>query len=540
MVAKHCKFFIQFLILLIACVYESAWCQGYFSGNLESRAQFFIRDSTIGASNTPQYDHQLYGAESWLSLNYHNWGFQFGIRYDFFHQSNLFNPQGSFTDQGIGRWYIRKKLEKLDIQAGYIYDQIGSGIVFRTYEERTIGIDNALMGVYLGYDIFDNWSIKAFTGRVKDRLALYRPIVKGIASDWYLELEKGSWSPGFGIVNRTLDDISMNGVVATLNTYTPEYVFEPRYNTYAFTGYSNLNLGSFSHYLEIAYKSPDIFTDPMATKFDGGSEVIEPRLIQEPGSVIYTSLNYVKNQLGITVEYKYTDQFTFRTRPQVLLNQGMINFLPPMTRQNTYRLAGYYNASTQELGEQAFQIDLQLGVGTDDELTSHFSWMDNLSGQLLYREWVNEYHLNNEYRKWIFGLQYQSYNQSVFEGKPGVPNVILWIPYLEYFKQWKEINSLRLELQYMSTPQDMGSWIFGLMEYGIAPKWQFTLSNMYNMRHKKSSGMHFYSGSVVYQKNQSRFQLGYHRQVAGIVCAGGICRFEPAFNGVRFNLITSF
>ena len=49
-----------------------------FSGNLEMNANFFIRDSTIGAARLPQYEHQLYGADSWLQLNYSNWGFDIG------------------------------------------------------------------------------------------------------------------------------------------------------------------------------------------------------------------------------------------------------------------------------------------------------------------------------------------------------------------------------------------------------------------------------------------------------------------------------
>ena len=33
------------------------------SGNFQANANFFIRDSLIGAANTPQYDRQLYGGE---------------------------------------------------------------------------------------------------------------------------------------------------------------------------------------------------------------------------------------------------------------------------------------------------------------------------------------------------------------------------------------------------------------------------------------------------------------------------------------------
>jgi hypothetical protein len=36
------------------------------------------------------------------------------------------------------------------------------------------------------------------------------------------------------------------------------------------------------------------------------------------------------------------------------------------------------------------------------------------------------------------------------------------------------------------------------------------------------------------------FGVSYVKQVEGIVCTGGVCRYEPAFNGVRLNLQARF
>ena len=58
---------------------------------------------------------QLFGAETWMDIKYSNWGFDFGLRFDLFNNSNLLNPSGSYSDQGIGRWYIKKNLEKFDV-----------------------------------------------------------------------------------------------------------------------------------------------------------------------------------------------------------------------------------------------------------------------------------------------------------------------------------------------------------------------------------------------------------------------------------------
>ena len=39
----------------------------------------------------------------------------FKLRFDLFNNSNLRNPQGSYTDQGIGFWQIRKKIQNLSL-----------------------------------------------------------------------------------------------------------------------------------------------------------------------------------------------------------------------------------------------------------------------------------------------------------------------------------------------------------------------------------------------------------------------------------------
>ncbi len=101
--------FLLFFPLLLTLPLFAQNNQGTLSGNFQTNGNFFIRDTAIGAANTPQYEHQLYGADAWLQLNYNNWGFDLGLRFDLFNNSNLLNPQGSYTAQGIGRWYIKKK-----------------------------------------------------------------------------------------------------------------------------------------------------------------------------------------------------------------------------------------------------------------------------------------------------------------------------------------------------------------------------------------------------------------------------------------------
>jgi hypothetical protein len=230
----------------------------------------------------------------------------------------------------------------------------------------------------------------------------------------------------------------------------------------------------------------------------------------------------------------------------------MIAYLPSMTKQNTYRLTARYNAATQEVGEQSAQLDIKY-VPIKKKLTlglnlayirSLENFNENYEGfeqNLLYSE-VNANALwkVNKKMKLVFGFQFQKYNQEIYEQKPGVPIVTSFVPYAEMKLRFKKRRSLRVELQYMQTKEDYGSWAFVLVEYNMKD-WSFWASNMINTEPKKYDSIQmFYEFGTSYTKKSNSFELVYKRQVEGIVCTGGVCRYQPAFNGVQFNVISSF
>jgi len=533
-----------FLIIFISSLSLVAQNEkGTLSGSFQANANFFIRDSTIGATNTPQYDHQLYGADAWLNLNYNYSGFDVGLRFDLFNNSNLLNPQSSYTAEGIGRWFIKKKIDKFSLAGGYLYDQIGSGIIFRAYEERPLLIDNALYGVRLGYDLGENWEIKALTGRQKQLFDVFSPNLKALNIDGYISEDEANWSlsPGMGVVNRTYDDATMQRIVSTVSTFSVTDSIAPSYNTNALTIYNTLTIGNVSWYAEAAWKTADVLFNPFATKTNRDGSTSLGRLVNEKGAVYYSSVSIAGKGFGLTLEGKRTENFSFRTNPFVSLNRGMINFLPPMARFNTYRLTSRYTPAIQELGEQAVKVDLKFRPKKNVGIELTFSNIADLDNNLLYREGYSEIQIKKK-RKWVLtgGLQFQQYNQAIFETKPGVPIVKTFIPFVDFLYKIDRKKSLRFELQYMNTEQDFGSWIFGLVEYSIAPKWTFTVSDMYNSAPKKTDKIHYPRIDLFYTIKSNRFSVSYVKQVEGVVCSGGICRLEPAFSGFRFTANSTF
>lgn len=561
LISIYTCFFLSFCLLLTptsSAVGQDDSGGGSLYGAFQANANFFIRDENIGAVNIPQYDNQKFGADAWLNLNYKYKAVTAGVRYDMFNNSNLFDPNGSYTDQGIGMFFAEIDLGKLDLRAGHIYDQVGSGIIFRAYELRPLLWDNALFGVKLDYELNDNWKLKAFTGRQRFLFGTYDSVIKGGSIDGYIQLGSEenplNLSPGFGIVSRTNSEAVTEKFVSILRNYIGDDRIEKfGYNNYLFSLYNSLDYGNFGWYIEGAYKSPDVFLDPFDELTQLNGTVTPGKFVREAGSTIYTSLSYATRKIGITLEAKRTENFNFRTDQTLTLNRGIINFIPPMMRQNTYRLTSRYAPATQDISELAFQGDFRYNLAKKLSGLTNFSVINTIDGDALYRELYT--HILYKYkRKWRLtaGAQMQFYNQAVYEGKPTTKtdDVMTITPFFDFLYNITRRNSIRVEGQYMSTEQDYGSWVYALVEVGIAPHWQFEASGMYNIIPNETNenipeairgNQIFYPTlGAVYSEGPNRYSLRYVKQVEGVVCSGGVCRLEPAFSGVKFEVNSTF
>ncbi|MBK9735989.1 MAG: hypothetical protein IPO92_13945 [Saprospiraceae bacterium] len=455
--------------------------KGVFAGAFDTNANVFLRDSSINAINTPQYDRQFFGGESWLNLNYNKDGLTIGARFDMFNNSNLRNPTASFSGVGIGRWYATKKLNHLEISVGYLYDQIGAGLIFRAFETRPLFIDNALYGARVKYDLGKSWNIMGFVGKQKNAFEVFTGNIKGLRLEGFASFGEEhplTLAPGFGFVGRTISDENMEGVVNSLRTYLPEDRFVPNHNAYSGTVYNTLSYKSLSLYTEVALKSEDIYYNPFAQKKEIIGNTLG-KLEQKSGSVLYGSLSFAKGKLGITAEAKRTQHFNFRVDPNLRLLRGLVNYLVPLNRQNTYRLTARYSPAALDISEMAYGLDIKYKFNKSLSLGVNYSDIATLEGDRLFKELYTEIIYKHK-RKWQLttGLQLVTYNQEVYEMKAEVPLVKTVVPYVDFLYKFAPPRALRTEFQYMSTKQDFGSWVFGLTEYSIAPTWIFEASGI--------------------------------------------------------------
>jgi hypothetical protein len=102
-------------------------------------------------------------------------------------------------------------------------------------------------------------------------------------------------------------------------------------------------------------------------------------------------------------------------------------------------------------------------------------------------------------------------------------------------------KALRFEAQTLITEQDQGDWLYGLLEYSIAPKWFFSMADLWNCGNEISDNrLHYPMAAIAYNNEANRIQVSYGRQKAGVVCVGGVCRQVPSAAGFTISLTSSF
>ncbi len=544
-----------FLFLLVLATTKLA-AQGTFSGDLMMNINSFQRDSNIKASGNQLYDNYLSGSEGWLGLRYNIKGFTFSLRADAFNNSNLKVPGAGSTDFGIGAWSISKETKDLSVTVGTIYDQVGSGILFRSYEDRGLLIDNGLVGIGLKYKLTSKITLKGFTGQQRNNSAIltnqalhtpaYGPVIKGLNAEGDFSAGKVHIIPGVGFLNRTLDNGSYDAVKATVisqySTKDTNQRFTPVYNMYAGCFYNTLTYKNFSWYIEGDYKSKEA--------------ILEDSIVNKPGNVEYTSINYGRKGIALSLIGKRTQDFVMYTSPNQYGLNGRLNWQPIVSVLRPERLISRYTPQSKDISEQAYSANLILTPNDLSNFTFTYTHINTLDNADLYREVYAEGYYQG-IKNFIIqvGAQYLEYNINLYQGgHTTAPIVYAVTPFTELTYRMNEKQSLRAELQYMSTKQDYGSWGFVLLEYDMAPRWSIAVSDMYNLTINKNDdnpnfndpgfltkkANNYYNFYVAYSKGPNRFSLAYVKQVDGINCSGGVCRYEPAFSGIKATITSSF
>lgn len=516
------------------------------SGSVQSDILVPQKDKAIGADEVDNWAL----TNTYADVNVMSSHFDGGARFEFL-EYPLPGYEDKFKGWGVPNIYIKAHYDKWNLTAGSFYEQFGSGFILRTYEERSLGVDNSLFGARLVVNPVSGLSIKALSGKQRRYWSLNDSWVSGAD----VELNLDQWLKG----------LSNNGTYLTLGaSWVNKYESEEDIMTdathklnlpsfvNAFDVRASVQTGNLNVLAEYAWKTQD-------PSFDNG-------YIYRQGKVAMLSATYSKKGLSMLLQAKRSDNMSFRSKRTVTGISSNINHLPAFTMEHTYALAALYPYATHPDGEWAYQAEFAYNFkrrsflggkyGTNVKVNfSHVHAIDRNEhdgasmgsegygsafwkwGKQTYYQDLN-FQIEKKFSKnFKLNLMYmnQFYNKTVIEGEGGMVHSDIFVAEGKY--QFSRKLTLRGELQYLSTDEDQGDWMYGLLELSFLPHWMFTISDMYN---SGETNLHYYQGYVTFNTGSHRLQLGYGRTRSGFNCSGGVCRHVPASKGVTLSYNYNF
>ncbi|MBI1344367.1 MAG: redoxin domain-containing protein [Terrimonas sp.] len=503
---------------------------GQLSGSFESYTQWYQEDTKINAT----LPADRIGSNNFLKLDYGYKQFSAGIQFESYLPSipQFFDQFTILNESKLVNKYFRYATKNFSVQAGDFYEQFGSGLVFRSWENRQIGINNALEGANIFIQPLRFVKIKAVYGRQRKLFEHANSNVRGVDAEIALTGNKKE--------TESHTRVALGGSYVT------------RYQEY--TG----PVTDFPATVKASALRLDIAGTAGAISLEYVHKGSDPHDINgytySNGNALLLNSSYAKNNLGVNLIFRGMKNMDFRGERDAMGSKLPVNFIPALTKQHDYLTTNIYVYNAQSMGETGGQFELfynfkegtALGGKQGSKIAFNFSQYRGLNSDSSLVGFAGEKYFQDmslEWKKkwndqWNSTLSLHSifYNKSVVEGG-SYDNVKAAMVVLNTTYQFAKEKSFRFELQHLSTRQDHGNWAAAVTEFSFASQWIFYLTDLYNYG---ETDIHYPNLGAVFTKSGSRFSLGYGRQRAGLFCVGGVCRSVPATSGFTATLTTTF
>ena len=535
---------------------------GKIYGGFESNSQWYLNDKGMG---TIQPEDPI-RSNNYLFLNYNYKNWTAGIQVESYEANALLNFNPKLEGTNVATYFVNYTAKMFDVTAGYFYEQFGSGLLLRSWEDRALGLNNAIRGGRINFRPTDYMTFTALYGQQRSGFDVSEGKIYGfnaeIGLDSLLKFETSSLSVGFSYVGR-------DEAIAIVNPNFSEL-------TNSFAGRVNFSHNSFYISSEYNFKSEDAILD------------VQKRISNafvKSGSAVLLNMGYSAQGLGIDATFRRMENMGFFTErvpefygpenTSLNYNDKMMNYTPALTKQHHSNLANIYvyqaqhrvdfsDPSVMKAGEIGGQIDVFYNLKKGTSLGGEFgtkvalnasNWY-NLSGDYTYfpadyktdfigtgEKYFSDYNIEitkkvSERLHTGFNYVNQYYNQKLLGGGSLVKtNIVV----AEATYSFTNTRSVRVLGEHLWADADKKNWAGATVEYNINARFSCYIWDIYNYGNDNPERRnHYYNVGGAYRKGATRIALGYGRQRGGLVCVGGVCRFVPESTGLSLSLNTSF
>jgi len=478
----------------------------------------------LGMSNQLEYSYDVDAEneimENWFNLDYTYGIFSTGLRFDIFQPNdpNAAVSRGKDRFAEINYKYLKatigNKKRGMDITIGNFYELFGRGMILKSYEDRSIRIDNNLLGVNVSGQ-FDGLKLTGLTGMAENFAAERKDILH--AFDMEYKFSKNLKTGGTFAVNRPDN-----------NTISPTRMAGLRVQP---------SFWNFDFYGEYGMK----FNDDISNNFFAGEE-------KHVGEGIYANMNFYLGGFGLTTEYKKYDNFAFTSNDQTI----SYNTPPAVKRDQQYLLLNRHITELNVNNEEGFQVEASYNLSDYTSVLANYSYTYTLGESSFYQRQRNLKKASDKYYEDLYlNIQHTWSDKftTIFAFGYGeeyytLTKSITPIAELRYYLD--DINSFKMIVEHQQTTQlQTGEKYFDdvlLIEYLRSPNLSVSLvSEMLTKEPTAGNKIR-----TLWNFIQVGYKLWEHTDVsvavgsrqAGTICIGGVCRYEPEFRGVELKMKT--
>ena len=245
-------------------------------------------------------------------------------------------PEGN----GLKGFFAGWSDSKWDITAGTFYEQFGSGLLFRAYEQRDMGINTSVLGANVKWRPLPWISTKVMAGLPRRYMEMFNTsIIYGA------DLELSLLEP---IVPETDAVLTVAGSWLMRDDKTSDRIEGAPATVNSFSGRLGFSKGAFSLSGEYVHKGKSYGIDPRQTVF----------AFVKPGQALLLNLDVTLPRVGITAVWRSIENMSLYQDDSnsPTLN---LNYIPSLTRQHKYTLFQLYPHQVHDYGgETGGSIDI--------------------------------------------------------------------------------------------------------------------------------------------------------------------------------------
>ncbi len=378
---------------------------------------------------------------------------------------------------------------------GNYYAIFGRGLALRTYEDRNLRIDNNIQGLKANYysDLFEITVLGGLmrqdqTNRRKDRI---------YGLDGELSL---------------LDDLKIGG----------SFLRNHLYDEYTDLAASRLNY---------IYDDSDFYGEMANKNFNDRISG-------------YVSLSYASDIFTLLAEYKEYNKLVFHNDFGTEYNAP-----PALTREHAYTMLNRHPHQLNTNDERGVQFEGSFDALDDISLLMNYSFTETHNQQRIFEEYFFKTHFDYSENLRVESLI--GWNYEII-GTENITPIFM----VEY--NWNDVNEIHFEFQHQHTKIVKEGDIYinseydddmVILEYTRSPWYSLSLVGEFTNK----TGLDFFIdrgendkdywvyGQITLSIFESQqISLLYGSRQAGFVCAGGVCREEPEFEGLEIKLFSRF